>query len=167
MKRFFLLIICLVAGISASYSQEKADISAGMSLNYGSDTSLGIGAKLQYNFTDQIRVEPEFNYFFKHDYVKFWDTSLNIHYLFPLSDKFVVYPLAGLGYAHAKADVDLDFGEYGEYSDSASSGDIQFKVGAGAEYRLCENLKIFVEPKVQLVDDYNQFIFTTGVSYCF
>lgn len=38
----------------------------GGNLSYGTEIeSVGIGLKYQYNITDQIRIEPSMNYFFK------------------------------------------------------------------------------------------------------
>ena len=45
--------------------------------------SIGLGLKYQYNITDQIRIEPSMNYFFKNDGLSMFDINANIHYLFP------------------------------------------------------------------------------------
>ena len=167
MKKVLLLIVCLIAGISSSFAQERGDMGIGMNLNYGSETSVGLGAKFQYNVTDNIRVEPEFNYYFKHDYTTFWDLGVNVQYLFQVAEDVVIYPLAGLGYAHADVELEMDLGEYGTVEASGSGGDVQFKFGAGAEYRLTDTFKVVVEPKFQLVDGRNQFVFSAGVVYNF
>ena len=172
MKKLLLLIVCLVAGITSSFGQEKGDMGVGMNLNYGSEFSIGLGAKYQYNVTDNIRLEPEFNYYFKHDGATVWDMGLNVQYLFHVADDVVVYPLAGLGYAHVKCDYSVTLEDYEGNSQtlesgSASDGEIQFKFGAGAEYRLTDTFKIVVEPKFQLIDNFNQFVLTAGVVYNF
>lgn len=56
----------------------------GGNLSYGTEIeSVGIGLKYQYNITDQIRIEPSMNYFFKNDGLSMFDINANIHYLFP------------------------------------------------------------------------------------
>lgn len=159
MKKFALIIVCLLATISTSFAQRAGDKSLGLNLNYASETSFGIGTRFQYNFTDNIRVEPEFNYYFKHDYCSFWDLGANFSYLFPVASDVVVYPLVGVGYMHGKADLD----EFAEYDD----GSFQAKLGAGVEFKLLPTTKLIIEPKYQFNDFENQFIITAGVAYCF
>ena len=162
MKKIALLLVCLIAGITTSFAQRAGDTSVGLNLNYASETSFGIGGRLQYNFTDNIRIEPEFNYYFKHDYCSFWDLGANFSYLFPVASDVVVYPLAGFGYMHGKADLDGDI-----LNADASDGSFQAKLGAGVEFKLLPTTKLIIEPKYQFNDFENQFIITAGVAYCF
>ena len=155
MRKIALLLVCLVAGIATSFAQRAGDSSVGLNLNYASETSFGMGARFQYNFTDNIRVEPEFNYYFKHNYCTFWDLGANISYLFPIASDVTVYPLAGLGYMH------------GEIEDITGDGSFQAKIGAGIEFQLLPTTKLIVEPKYQFNDFKDQFIITAGIAYCF
>ena len=157
MKKFTLLIVCLIASMATTFAQRCGDKSVVFKLNYASDTSFGIGTRFQYNITDQIRVEPEFNYYFEHDYVSFWDMGVNAAYLFPIASDVTLYPLAGIGYAHFD----------GNGCDGCSDGRFQAKFGAGAEFQLVPKVKVVIEPKFQLVDDSNQFVITAGIAYCF
>lgn len=158
MKKIALFLVCLVVGISTSFAQRAGDSSIGVNLNYASETSFGIGARYQYNFTDNIRVEPEFNYYFKHDYCSFWDLGANMSYLFPVASDVTLYPLVGFGYMHGKAEVD---------GYSSSDGSFQAKLGAGVEFQLLPTTKLIIEPKYQFNDFENQFIITAGIAYCF
>ena len=162
MKKIALLLVCLVAGITTSLAQRAGDSSLGLNLNYASETSFGIGARYQYNFTNNVRVEPEFNYYFKHDYCSFWDLGANFSYLFPIASDVVVYPLAGIGYMHGKADVEVE-----GYDIEGSDGSFQAKLGAGVEFKLLPTTKLIIEPKYQFNDFENQFIITAGIAYCF
>ena len=159
MKKIALLLVCLIAGITTSFAQRAGDSSVGLNLNYASETSFGIGGRYQYNVTDNIRVEPEFNYYFKHDYCSYWDLGANFSYLFPIASDVVVYPLAGVGYLHAKADLDDNY--------KANDGSYQIKLGAGVEFKLLPTTKLIIEPKCQFNDFKNQFIITAGIAYCF
>ena len=152
MKKLTLLIVCLIAGMATAAAQSQGDKALGLNLNYASETSFGLGGKFQYNLTNHVRIEPEFNYYFKHDHVSFWDLGVNFHYLFPVAADVAIYPAVGLGYANAKA----HFDEY-----SASDGKFQAKFGVGADF------KLDIEPKYQLVDGFDQFIINVGLAYCF
>ena len=156
MKKIALLIVCLIASMTTTFAQKAGDKSLGFNLNYASETSFGIGTRFQYNVTDQIRVEPEFNYYFRNDHVSFWDMGVNAAYLFPIASDVTLYPLAGIGYTHVRL-----------HCPNADDGRFQAKFGAGAEFQLVPNVKVMIEPKFQLIDDFNQFVLTAGVSYCF
>ncbi len=117
-----------------------------------------MGARYQYNITNNVRIEPEFNYYFKHDYCSFWDLGANFAYLFPIASDVTVYPLAGIGYMHGKAEA---------MGEDVNDGSFQAKLGAGVEFQLVPNAKLIIEPKYQFNDFENQFIITAGVAFCF
>lgn len=176
MKKIF-FILC-VALISVSAFAQKGKQSVGVGVNYGTEISnIGLGAKYQYGLTDALRLEGGFDYFLKKDGVNMWDINLNAHYLFPLAEKFKVYPLAGLTYTRwGIHDVDYDLGEYSEYSeysdddldtDGGSTGKFGVNLGAGLQYDLSEKLAVNAEIKYQLISDFNQVVFGVGVAYKF
>lgn len=158
MRKFALCLVCILMGITTSFAQKAGDSSVGLNLNYASETSFGFGTRYQYNITNAVRVEPEFNYYFKHDHCSYWDLGANVSYLFPIASDVTVYPLAGIGYMHGK--LHGDEGSYGE-------GSFQAKLGGGIEFQLLPTIKLIVEPKFQFNDFDNQFIITAGVAYCF
>ena len=178
MKKIFLVMALVLMGISASAQQgEKA---AGINLSYGTEhKALGIGVKGQYGITDAIRAEASFDYFLKKDGLSMWDINLNVHYLFPLTDKLKVYPLAGLTFTNWKyeetieIEVDPMFAQYLTEDDltigSVSGSESKFGVnlGAGLQYDLTEKLALNVEAKYQFVSDFDQIIFSLGVAYKF
>ncbi len=160
MKR---MVVLVVMALSTTFllAQEKGEMAAGLNLSYGSKTgytNIGIGAKFQYNITDNLRIEPSATYFLKKDYVSMWDANANVHYLFGLSDSFRLYPLAGVALVGVKVGV-------GEYS--ASDSKFGFNVGAGAEYLLSETLALNLEIKYQIVTDLDRPVFSLGLAYKF
>lgn len=156
MKKFLVLLVCLMASFTTTFAQSKGDASVGLNLNYAGETSFGMGTRFQYNITDNIRLEPEFNYYFKHDHLSAWDLGANIAYLFPIADDVVIYPMAGAGYMGIKPE-GFD-----------SDGCFQAKFGAGIEFKILPTTKIIIEPKYQIIDDIDdQFVITAGISYCF
>lgn len=177
MKKLFVLMSFIALGMSSVFAQ-KGEKAVGVNLGYGTEISnLGIGAKFQYGITDAIRAEASFDYFLKKDLASMWDINVNAHYLFPIADKFKVYPLVGLTYTNWKldgSDVDLDFGdeETGEYEDevsteSSNTGKFGVNLGAGAEYAITDRLNVNFEVKYQLISDFNQAVFGIGVAYKF
>ena len=160
MKKIALLLVCLLTGITTSFAQKAGESSVGLNINYASETSFGLGARYQYNITNNVRIEPEFNYYFKHDNCSYWDLGANVSYLFPIASDVTVYPLVGIGYMHGKFHGIEDLGSYGD-------GSFQAKLGAGIEFQLLPTTKLIIEPKYQFNDFDNQFIITAGIAYCF
>ena len=117
MKKWLLMVVAAVfCAWNVQAQTEKGAMAAGVNLTVGfgdSYTNVGLGAKYQYNIIDNLRLEPNFNYYFKKDYLSMWDLSVNVHYLFTLYEGLNFYPLAGIGVAGGKAE-DEPLGERGD-----------------------------------------------------
>jgi len=177
MKKLIVLVSFIALTMGTAFAQ-KGDKVVGVNLGYGTEISnLGIGAKFQYGITDAIRAEASFDYFLKKDFVSMWDINVNAHYLFPVADKFKVYPLVGLTYTNWKVDGfeisygfdDEELGEYGDETsvDNSSTGKFGVNLGAGAEYAINSKLSVSFEAKYQLISDFNQAVFGLGIAYKF
>lgn len=161
MKKIFVLLVCLCACVATSFAQ-KGESALGVNLNYGNDTNFGLGVKYRYNFTDNLRIEPAFDYYFKKDYASFWDIGANLHYVFPVADQIGIYPLGGLSYLHMKAHLS-DLGLDEDYS----NGKIAVNLGAGADFKIATNVSINLELKYMIVEDTNQLVVSAGVAFAF
>lgn len=183
MKKQLVLMSFIALAMGTAFAQ-KGEKAVGVNLGYGTEISnLGIGAKFQYGITDAIRAEASFDYFLKKDGLKMWDANINAHYLFPIVDKFKVYPLVGLTYSNwniGSMDIytwsddngngEWDEGEKkydAEYEGSGSTGKFGVNLGAGIEYAITNRLSVSFEAKYQLISDYNQAVFGVGVAYKF
>ena len=150
----------MVAYGSVSFAQQGKS-EAGVYLNYGTEMNIGLGVKYRYSFTDNWRIEPAFNYFFKHDHLSMWDLGANVHYLFPVAEAINIYPLVGLHYANATAHMkDLGF-------DNESDSKVGVNVGAGADFKITPVLAVGVEAKYQIISDIDQFVISAGITYSF
>ena len=162
MKKLLLLVCAAVMSLSAS--AQAGDKALGAQLVFGSETnSLGFGVKGQYYFTDHIRGEGSFDYFFKRKGLSMWDVNANVHYLFDVADKFKVYPLAGLGYTNWSYKYEYAGAPVVEGSD----GRLAVNLGGGVEYELTKNLNVNAEAKYQIISNYNQLLLGVGVAYKF
>ena len=73
MKRVFLALTIALISMSAMAQQSKGDLGAGVKLLYGTEIkNIGIGARLQYMLTDNLRGEGSFDYFFEKDDLNMW-----------------------------------------------------------------------------------------------
>lgn len=156
MKKRILMMAMVAMSTVFAFGQSKGDVAIGGNLLYGAKsnyTNFGIGAKMQWSVTDNIRIEPGANYFFKKDYVSMYDVNINAHYLFPVADRFKLYPLAGIVFVGVKLD---------GFDTDTNMG---FNLGGGAEYALTERLSMNFEAKYQLVDNWNRPVFSIGLAY--
>lgn len=168
MKKFCLLLFCLFMGMGAFAQQGEKSL--GLNLLYGNDTNIGLSAKMRYSITDKWRVEPAFEYFFKHDYFSMWDLGANLHYVIPATETISVYPLAGLAYFRGTADLS-ELSEYfkdffGLELENASGGKVGFNLGVGGDFRL-KGCTLSLEAKFQLIDGGNQLVVGAGFAIPF
>lgn len=156
MKKLFAFLIAsiLLCNISAS-AQTKGDFSVGGGLSLGTLLpTLGIGAVAQYNISDPVRLSANLDYFIKNKGVNTFDISVDCHYLFPLSDKFVVYPLAGVG-------VSVLFGDEGSRVPFIAN------IGAGVQYNFSSRLHLTFEVKGRLGSGVCQAVLGPNLVYTF
>lgn len=167
MKKLYLTLIvtCFITlSASAQSPFQKGDLSLGGSLLVGGDetTLVGIGLKVRYNVTDPIRLEGSLSVFPKQDHLSMTDFSAFFHYLFPVSSKVVLYPLAGLGNLKLKASYD-----YGSLTVSASKNYFNFRLGGGIDVLLTENCSLNGELKAHFIDGGYVKMFSAGVMFRF
>lgn len=70
MKKILVFLVAVIACCTVSQAQQGQS-AVGVYLNYGNETNVGLGLKYRYSFNDNWRIEPAFDYYFKHDYVSF------------------------------------------------------------------------------------------------
>ena len=172
-----LLMTLCVAMISVVAFAQKGDKAVGVNLSYGTEISnLGFGVKGQYVLTNEIRLEAGFDYFLKKDGMSMWDVNVNAHYLFPITDKIKVYPLAGLTYTNWKVSMGVDDinedlknslgDDYNEVK-SDSEGKFGVNLGGGIQYDINSRWAVNFELKYQLISKFNQAVFGIGIAYKF
>ncbi len=163
------LIAALFALASVSVSaQSKGDMAAGANFNFGFGNAFGnkgIGLKYQYNFTDNLRIEPSFNYFFEKYGTTIWDITADMHYLFKVG-RFNLYPLAGLSYMKWISHVAYYTGFFHE-SRKSSEDYLNFVIGGGADYRLGSNWLLNAELRGKIGEYDARFNLSCGVAYLF
>ena len=148
MKKLF-LTLCVALFSVGAFAQEKGEMAVGGSLNFNTKASMfGIGARYQYFFIDKLRADGEFAYYFKKDGVSMFTFLASANYLFNVADKFNVYPIAGLGFAHSSASASGSV-EGHSYDVSVSSTDFIGQAGAGAQYFFTDKIGANFDAKYQ------------------
>lgn len=155
MKKLFLLSIVALLGIF-SMQAEKGEKAFGAQFNYASKHSMvGLGLNFHYEFINNVRVEPEFIYYFKSEGINAFNVNLNFNYLIRTSDRFAIYPLAGFSYARITPEIGGGVNRFGA------------NVGVGAEYTINNRFAFYVEERFQILKDMNQSVTCLGVKYKF
>ena len=94
----FVAVAALIVCFSASAQQQGA-VSAGGRLTMGAGddyANFGVGAMVRYNVAKPLRLEVSGDYFLPNKDISMWDANLNAQWLFPVSERFVLYPLVGV-----------------------------------------------------------------------
>ena len=155
MKKFIITVCLSFFGIAA-LAQTQGEVTIGAHLKYGSEIeSLGLGLEAQYGFTDLIRGDGSWSYFFQKKGVSMHEFNANLHYLVDLgvNDKLLVYPLAGLNYSITKVQ-------------SSTNGELGINVGGGFQYALTNEYSLKGEVKY-VIGDADQVVLSIGVIYHF
>lgn len=176
-------------GYSGESSGQKGQIAIGANLSYApclesgfKVNNFGLSAKLQYGLTDAIRSELLVGYELKDKEVGLFHVSANLHYLFNVTEKLKIYPIAGVGYAR------LDIGLWGDLADAwedawddyryyddddyddeddGSKDKLLVNAGLGAEYAINDRFSASLEVKYQYIKDFNRLPISLGVIYKF
>jgi outer membrane protein X len=165
MKKLMMIAAMMLMSIGAFAQAGKMAVGANLGYaSFGNSYSpMGLGAKFQYEFVENIRGEVAYNYWFPKDKAGIMDFDLNFQYLFPVAEDIKIYPLAGVNLAMQHGDMDEKESIFG------------FNAGAGAEYYLSEQLKLNLDIKYQYnkksKDGYDiKFdgpVFQMGIAYVF
>lgn len=162
-KKFIVAACMAFIGLGITFAQEGRQ-AIGFNLNYGTEVeNLGIGVKYQYNITDELRIEPSFNYYFENDNRSMRDINVNAHYLFFMNRGLRLYPLFGFTYTNWH----WDLGEANGYDISGNKRKFGVNLGGGAEFPLADEWALNFEIKYQLINKCDQCVFNVGVTYEF
>ena len=156
MKKILFIAVMALTFVTGARA-EANDFSIGAQFSWASKHSLaGLGAQLQYEVVNHLRLAPEFNYYFKNDGISACNANVNLQYVIPTSTSFAIYPLAGFAYSHYEVEGPADG------VDRCGAN-----VGLGSEYRIKDNLHFYVEERFQIIEDFNQSVTFFGLKYTF
>lgn len=172
MKRFMVLSVMLI-GFSVAVLAQSGKLGVGLSVGYGSEVSMpSVGVKALYDITEEFAIAPSFNYYFPktEEYgtveskLKYWDLNCDLHWNVINKESYLLYPFAGLSYAHADAEASED--DYG-VEVGASGGEFGLNLGFGGQMYLSEKLLGTAEVKYQIISGLNQFVPSVSLIYRF
>ena len=173
MMRKTLIVLTLAMGVLNGGAQvshnlgDAAEWTIGTQVVYGtSGNSPGVGIHFKTQYLDSWRTGVSGNYYFKKDGVTCYDVCLEGNYIFDLSDKVRLYPLAGGRLAFWHLD-DLNASRWRFGRDDRTHYEIGLNVGGGIDYLLSDHWGVNAEVKYQIISHASQVVFGIGASYRF
>lgn len=156
MKRIFIAAVIAVAATISTYA-EVGNMSAGLQFNYASKNSMmGLGVNYQIEVLRNLRVEPEFIYYFENNHLRDYNVNLNLHYLIPTYSGLYIYPMAGFSYVNFKNTLL-----------NTSSDKCGANAGMGIEYRINDRIEFYTEARFHIIKDWNESVTSLGFKYSF
>jgi opacity protein-like surface antigen len=169
-QKAFILVMAMLLAATTVHAQKQGDMAVGGNLNVITGdgfTNFGIGATFRYNILDPLRAEGGLAFYLGSNNMSYWDLSFNAHWLFPITDKFTLYPIGGFGLFGWKIkERRLSDVINGFPSVPYSGTDFALNLGGGAEYSFTDNLSGNFEIKYKIVD-WDKAMFTVGIHYKF
>ena len=176
MKKLLFFIVPVVMMIPVKvFAQEAGDMAVGINIVFtpnwiyspyykgGAYTNnAGIGAKFQYNVTTPIRVEGTFNLLGSDYKLGMWYVSINANYIFPVTKKLNVYPVAGFDLMkYRDAWIEYDLGNGTIIRDNTAASDYTLfgvNIGGGVECKLSK--RISLQGEVKYIIGFDNSIFS-------
>lgn len=171
--RKFMVMTAILIGFSVAARAQSEKFGIGLNVGYGTEVSNpSVGVKALYDINEEFTLAPSFNYYFPktEDYgsveskLKYWDLNCDLHWNIINKENYLLYPFAGLAYAHANAEASED---YSGIEVDASEGDLGLNLGFGGQMFLTERLLGTAEIKYQIISGLNQFVPSISLIYKF
>ncbi len=146
MKNLLKVAICLV--VVFSFSEAKAQMSAGGGIVYGTDiNNIGISVNGKYEFNEKWAAAPAFTYFLKKDYVNWSALDLDANYqITEIENIGGLYAIGGLNMTFYKIKID-GLSEFMGGDDSVTGSDAGVNLGVGLNLAASEKFVIAPELK--------------------
>lgn len=91
--------------------------------------------------------------------------NANLHYNIAMEGALKPYVGAGLGYNSLSFTYTIALPFFGTFTGSASDSRLGINLLAGANYKMNDNMSLFVEPRYVLASDFNHFMIKVGASF--
>lgn len=155
MRRLVLVMGLLIATMLSANAQ-KGTAAIGADLLYGSDIDrAGLGIKMQYNISNPVRLEVDWDYYFKQNHFTYWTVDVLANYMIGVGRNVSFYPLAGIM---------VGYGSVAHYDDESRLG---VDLGAGLQYDINADWLLDMEFKYQIIKHWDQAVISIGFAYKF
>lgn len=185
-KAFVIMLLAVFCSGNVMAQKGRNGIGANVAWNLFKDSGFGLGVKYQTNLTDNLRLEPSFNFYpvstmhiNEYDSSKgcyTWIGNLNMHYFIGKPNRWRAYLIGGIALGNLKSREYVDNTslviptEYGSFYAQVMSDvnkiDFGVNAGVGWDYRVSYNVSLQLEPKIILQKNIT-LAPTIGLTYYF
>mgnify|MGYP000792624190 FL=1 len=160
MKKILSSSVILIAfligifGTTFSANAQKGEKALGLMGGYATENDGGYtNLYFHYSFLDHLRLAPEIGYVFKNKGESAFEMAVDLHFPFRLARGFSVYPLTGVTLNSWKC--------HDTYTR------VGFDFGAGFDIYLTNYLKLNLQGKYSLMNDFSGGFIGMGIAYLF
>lgn len=160
----FVLLLLAVISLGASAQFTGGEKSFGPSIGYmGKNDGVTIALQYRCPVGKYIRLAPEVSTTFRNHDMDAFGVAVNVQAPIGLgASKVAVYPLVGLQYMSWTHHWYLEAKDTTDHVNRFGAN-----IGAGAEMRISQSLKLALEAKGILLRDYTSFAASVGIYYIF
>ncbi|MEO0787809.1 MAG: hypothetical protein AAFY36_04050 [Bacteroidota bacterium] len=152
--RYAFILLCL----SFMANTASAQLMVGGGLGYGTEAEqIGIQGRVIYGFTENIRGEADFTYYFVEDPLNYSEFNINGNYIFSNTGTTLVYALAGLNFSTVGFDTGLGV--------NASATETGINLGAGANFAVGGGGTMIFGEARYVLSDLDQLVLAAGVLF--
>ncbi len=148
---------------SEAVHAERGEKAFGPRLGFVSHNESAMGGLVfQYSLSKYVRLAPHACIVFRHQEEDALLVGLDVQFPIRTGGKVNLYPIAGVGYASwTRHNVDAD------RDATTHTNRMSLTAGAGAELRVKESLKLFIEAQYVYVKHYDGAMVDAGIAFVF
>lgn len=164
------IALALIMGVGMAHAEEGTQgIGIGFTYGVGARDMSNLGLALRYNYqlSDNVRLQPNFIYYFDTDKFKEKDLGFDLHYLFNMdNDKFHMFPIFGVTTIFGQ---ECEYGEKGMDDYHAKDNFVHFgcNFGGGMQYDVTDDFALTLEARYKLVNTHDNFNISIGCAMTF
>lgn len=171
-RRLITAALLSISFLPASVMASEHEKTAGLLGGYTTRNSTAVaGIYFSYRFAPYYRVQPSIEYYFRKDGVDGF--SFNIDNQFPIAigaqKRCNFYPLAGFSYSTYSRFLSLAENKSTNTGEDTSrrTNRLGLNAGAGMEWFITPNMRLAVEAKCKLMNNYTGGVFSAAIGYIF
>lgn len=177
LSRVSTLLLVLWCAVYTCHAQQNT-FAIGYDMGYAFRTKNATATlNLRYGITDALRIEAYGKYSPSIEDYSMWGVGIDAHYLIPINKKAFFYPIAGLGYAQYKQDMNEWLEAFIKIIEDITKQPLDMPndkhkrlathLGMGFEYRFNKHFSANAAGKYLIINDFNQFYLSAGIAYHF
>lgn len=155
--KWIVAAVCAVGMMFAAQPAlaQRGEKALGLKGGFSTKNDGGVAAVyFHYTLHKHIRLAPEIGYMFRNNGMSGFECCVDVHFPFRMARGFNIYPLMG-----------VTLNNWDWQSDSATR--FGFDIGGGVDIYMTTNLKLTLQGKYSMMNDFGGGFFDAGIAYVF